>query len=1009
MTALPRSLLEQLESALVWTRIDELGRYRVTDMNARAEALLGQPRQSAIGSELRQLAPADWINDWQRLHAESARSGQPQDWHPDASDSDGTCGPAIHVQIESASERRFVSLITGAHGAIPAAQELLARSELHEAMFEQRPECVKLMDSKLVVLRMNPAGLSLLGMADVDSVNRAGLLRFVIPEDRSRFLDLHRQVIGGQPGISTFRVSLPTGELIHVESISIPVRDPQTAEIHHLATVRDITAAVGINQALRQAENRLALALDAANIGEWSLDLQTGQSTRNPSHDRCFGYASMLPEWNLSTFLEHVLPDYHNLVQAAFQRASDSAAELDLEFPVRWPDGSIHWLWVRGIRDSEAPRGSTVLAGIVIDVTSRRTAEEQLRVAEERWRFAIEGSLDGVWDWDIATNRVEFSRRWSEILGEPADTASGDFSELSRRVHPQDLALSGQQLERHLRGETPEHLAEYRIRAADGQWKWIRARGLVIERDAEGNALRMVGTNTDIDALKSDIARAENLRLRLALAVEGSGFGVWELDLATGQLIWDQRMYAIYGQTASSFDVSPERWRECANPDDRAEVDARLHDLMNGIVVDLFIFRIRRGDNGEERHIEANGFLQRDADGNPQRLVGMNRDVTERWQSNRQIQLLGAGMSRLWDMVLIFKGEEDGIPRELVYSNSAFHAKFGSGEAAVERLLQGIGSSIAATLTGVADGDSLRSNQRQTLRFSAPDLEEIWLEFEMAWVPDERYAVGHWVLVGHDISERQAAEQAIRELNASLEKRVADRTEELRSFSYTLSHELSAPMRGIDGWSQALEEDAAALLDPPSREHLTRVRSEVKRMQAMLEGLHRLGRISQAELTTEEVDVSALSGEITARLRQQHPERAVEIAIQPRLRAPGDRTLLELALTNLIGNAWLYTSSDSRAKIQVSGESHETQSVIHVQDNGIGFDPAQASVIFEPFRRLHQAREFPGTGIGLALVDRIARRHGGSIRAESQPGHGARFSLTLPTLARTAQPLRLPT
>jgi light-regulated signal transduction histidine kinase (bacteriophytochrome) len=229
-----------------------------------------------------------------------------------------------------------------------------------------------------------------------------------------------------------------------------------------------------------------------------------------------------------------------------------------------------------------------------------------------------------------------------------------------------------------------------------------------------------------------------------------------------------------------------------------------------------------------------------------------------------------------------------------------------------------------------------------------------------------------------------------------IERALHDTNRELESFSYSVSHDLRAPLRSIDGFSQAVVEDAGPVLDEESRGHLDRIRNATRRMGELIDDLLALSKVTRAEMKRERVDVSEISAQIVAELARHAPTRQVAVTIAPGLSATGDPQLVRLALQNLIENAWKFTGRREPAIIEV-GLTKDTDgtAAFYVRDNGAGYDQNFATKLFGPFQRLHPLSEFPGSGIGLATVQRIVHRHGGHVWAEGKIDAGACFYFTL--------------
>jgi len=239
------------------------------------------------------------------------------------------------------------------------------------------------------------------------------------------------------------------------------------------------------------------------------------------------------------------------------------------------------------------------------------------------------------------------------------------------------------------------------------------------------------------------------------------------------------------------------------------------------------------------------------------------------------------------------------------------------------------------------------------------------------------------------------AESAVARFNVELEDRVRARTAEVEAFSYSISHDLRTPLRGISGIARLFETDYAARLDDEGRRMLQRMRESAIRMGRLIEDLLKLSRLTGSEIEVESVDLAVIAREVAGRLRQGEPRRQVAFDCPERLEAQCDRRLIEVVLENLLGNAWKFTGKRENARIEFGVREVDGACEYFVRDNGAGFDPAHAGHLFAPFHRLHREDEFSGTGIGLATVQRIVGRHGGHVRATASPGEGAVFFFTL--------------
>lgn len=291
----------------------------------------------------------------------------------------------------------------------------------------------------------------------------------------------------------------------------------------------------------------------------------------------------------------------------------------------------------------------------------------------------------------------------------------------------------------------------------------------------------------------------------------------------------------------------------------------------------------------------------------------------------------------------------------------------------------------AATRAEIAKGAKMQPLIRFENRYRCKDGSYRWLLWNGAL--DE----GAWYVIARDVTPARQAQDAL-----ARAKEAADAaSDELESFSYSVAHDLRVPLRKVDGFSQALLEDCADKLDAEGRRYLSLVRASAQEMEVLIDDLLSLSRVTRSELHLEVIDMSAIARAAVLRLQRSEPHRQVEVVIAPEVYSHGDVQLLAIVFDNLFGNAWKFTRQREHAKVEFGVLAQTDEKVFFVRDNGAGFDMAYASKLFGVFQRLHSASEFEGTGIGLATVQRVVRRHQGRVWAEGTVDRGATFFFTL--------------
>jgi len=492
--------------------------------------------------------------------------------------------------------------------------------------------------------------------------------------------------------------------------------------------------------------------------------------------------------------------------------------------------------------------------------------------------------------------------------------------------------------------------------------------------------------------------RRSEERLKEAQAI--GRVGSWEWDIAQDRIAWSDELYRVFGVAPGAFEPTYERYLERIHPDDRERMKRAVAAALNENSLYENNYRILCRD-GTVRHIHGRGQVIFDADGQPVRMAGIAHDVTEQ----RLAELALQESERKYRAVM--ESASDGI---LI---ADLEGRILDGN---RHMQESLGYTRAELLSlSVRDIHPPEGAERVAAAFRTLRREGVSL-FEHAVVRKDRSTFpaevagtlirlnGEEVALGifRDITARKRIEEVQREHRTELERLVNERTaellavnRELESFSYSVSHDLRAPLRAINGFSQALQEEYGGRFDETAADYIDRIRSATERMNRLIEDLLTLSRTMRGELQRRPVDLSALAEEVAQECRLSVPQRSVRFDIAPKLRAECDPTLVRSLLENLIGNAWKYTGERAQTVIEVGAVMEQGQQVFFVRDNGIGFDMRHAHQLFEPFQRLHSQRDYDGSGIGLATVARIARRHGGRVWAEGEPGVGATFYFTL--------------
>jgi PAS domain S-box-containing protein len=636
---------------------------------------------------------------------------------------------------------------------------------------------------------------------------------------------------------------------------------------------------------------------------------------------------------------------------------------------------------VQDIVDNGKRYGRAILAS---DITERKQAEEKLRESEEKFSKAFYSSPDSI---SITTLKdgtfIEVNDGHTQFSGYTREEVIGRRStDFNTWAKAEDRARMLQKLKK----QGKVHNEEFDFLTKSGE---IRTALFSAETINIGGEPCIIATTTDITERKRAEEKLRESEEKFSKAFRSSPNTMVITTLKDGKFIEVNDSHnRITGysreETIGHSALELGLWIKA---EDRTRMTQILKEH-GRVCNEEFEFRMKSGEIRNwlfsAEHIDIGGEPC---------IISMTIDITELKRAEEALTLRAQILDSATDS--IFLHDFDG---NFIYVNETACRTHGySRDEFVKMKLSQV---ITPERVSRLDSDFQNMLEKGQATF-----ESVHLRKDGSAMPAEVHgrtiesAGGKLLLtVIRDITERKAAEEKLKQALSNLEHssaQLAAINKELEAFSYSVSHDLRAPLRSIDGFSQALLEDYLDKLDEQGQDYLNRLRNASQKMGELIDGLLKLSRLTRSDMHKEKIDLSALAEEITARLKETQPERQVEVVISRGLTASGDRQLLRALLENLLGNAWKFTGKCPQARIEFGATRNGAKKAYFVRDNGAGFDMTYADKLFGAFQRLHEVTEFPGTGIGLATVQRIIHRHGGSVWAEGTVGKGATFYFTL--------------
>lgn len=790
------------------------------------------------------------------------------------------------------------------------------------------------------------------------------------------------------------------GNILRIDFSIVPIKDSNGDVLFLVPEGRDITERELMNKELIETKERLERAQEIAKIGNWNWDLVEDKIIWSDQNYRVFGQTKDFNP-SIDSLNKIIHEEDRGLFQEGVSQAISKNQEFDFIHRIIVEDEEVRYIHQRGKTRYNDEGEPINMAGTSQDVTDSILRE----LAFETQNKEIQKALDllsetqraakiGSWEVDLGT----MTAFWSDEVYRIHELEEGTPIKVEEGInfYREDFRPVIQNAINNAIENKSSWDVECVLLTKSGNEIWVRATGHPFFEDGELTGLR--GLFMDIDENKRKTIELDETNEKLQLSVEAGQIAIWIWNLKTNELEWNDKAYEIFGVEES---VTPnfEMFSQMVHPSDlEMVIEATSKTLETGERFDV-VFRFNKPD-GTEIILSGRGDLILDSKGAPAQMIGINLDITERMRLLENIQLKESQLRSFVEQAPAAVAMLDKEMKYITASNEWFKQYNIDKKDLVGISHYDIFPEInempewLEQHQRVLNGEELSNPKDKIVR---KDGTVQWISWKLIPWYNEPGEIGGMIMYTADITSEVYYTEKLEKEVAKRTKELASVNEELESFSYSISHDLRAPLRSINGFSDILMEDYADQLDSEGKRLMGVVKESAVTMGQLIDDILEFSRLGKKKIQKSEIDMTKLFESVCEVETGAYSDKQIDLKIDSLPNALGDVALIKQVVVNLVSNAFKYSSKEDKIVINIGfDQSEENEVAYFIKDNGTGFKMEYHDKLFGVFNRLHSKNEFDGTGVGLAIAKRIINKHGGKIWAESAEGKGSIFFFSMP-------------